>query len=94
MLIVLMCHMTYFNTTSHFMAMSLATKINFLRLENFYRLYIASTLPLHADRFDVPHDLLQHCFTLHVRSEDTKVNFWSQECLDKLTTFLSTEVYT
>ena len=28
-------------------------------------LYFASTLPLHADRFDVPHNLLLHCFTLH-----------------------------
>ena len=28
-------------------------------------LYIASTLPRHADRFNVPHDLLQHLFTLH-----------------------------
>ena len=27
-------------------------------------LYIASTLPLHADRFDVLHDLLQHCYVL------------------------------
>ena len=65
LLIVLMCHMTYFNTPSHFMAMSEDTEINFLGLENFYMLYIAFTLPLHADRFDVPHGLLQHCFTLH-----------------------------
>ena len=47
------------------MAMSVATKINFLGLENFLMLYFASTLPLHADRFDVLHDLLQHLFTLH-----------------------------
>ena len=60
-----MCCMTYINTSSPFMAMSMATKINFLGLENFYTLYIASTLPLHTDRFDVLHDLLQPCFTLH-----------------------------
>ena len=65
MLIVLMCYMTYFNTASHFMAMSVATKINFLGLENFCMLFIASTLPRHADRLDVLHDLLPHCFTLH-----------------------------
>ena len=59
MLIVLMRYMTYFNTSSHFMTMSVATKINFLRLENFCMLYIASTLPLHTDRFDVLRDLLQ-----------------------------------
>ena len=41
MLVALMCYITYFNTASHFMAMS----------------------------------------------EDIKINFWSQECLDKLTTF-------
>ena len=64
-LIDLMCCMTYFDTASPFMAMSEATKINFLRLENFYTLCIASSLPLHADRFDVLHDLLRHCFTLH-----------------------------
>ena len=28
-------------------------------------LYIASILTFHADRFDVLHDLLRHCFTLH-----------------------------
>ena len=28
-------------------------------------LYIASSLPLHTDRFDVLHDLLQDYFTLH-----------------------------
>ena len=28
-------------------------------------LYIVSTLPLHTDRFDVQHDLLQDYFTLH-----------------------------
>ena len=28
-------------------------------------LYIASTLSLHADRFDVPHHILQHCLTFH-----------------------------
>ena len=65
-----MCYMTYFNTASHFMAMSVATKINFLGLENFCMLYIASTLPLHTDRFDVQHDLLQHCFTLHGHVRD------------------------
>ena len=27
-------------------------------------LHIASSLNLHANRFDVLHDLLQHCFTL------------------------------
>ena len=63
--IVLMCHITYFCTASHFMAMFVATKINFLGLENFCMLCIASILPLHADRFDVLHDLLQPCFTLH-----------------------------
>ena len=65
MLIVLMRHMTYFCSTSHFMVMSVATKINFLGLENFCMLYIVSTLPLHTDRFDVQHDLLQDYFTLH-----------------------------
>ena len=64
-LIGLMCYMTYFNTASHFMTMSVPTKINFLGLEIFCTLYIASLLPLHTDRFDVLHDLLQHCFTLH-----------------------------
>ena len=28
-------------------------------------LFIESTLPLHTDRFDVLHDLLQQCFTVH-----------------------------
>ena len=65
MLIVLMCYMTYFITGMHFMAVSVATKINFLGLENFYMLDIASTLPLHADLFDVLHDLLHHCYALH-----------------------------
>ena len=65
MLIVLMCHITYFCSTSHFMVMSVATKINFLGLENFCMFFIASSLPFHADRFDVLHHLLQHCFTLH-----------------------------
>ena len=64
-LIVLMCYMAYFKTTSYFMAMSVATKNNFLRLGNFCMLYIASTLPLHTDRFDVLRDLLQDYFTLH-----------------------------
>ena len=30
-------------------------------------LHIASSLNLHDNRFDVLHDLLQHCFPLHVR---------------------------
>ena len=34
MLIVLMPHMTYFMTTLHLMAVSVVTKINFLKLEN------------------------------------------------------------
>ena len=34
-LIVSMCYTAFFNTASHFMAMSVATKINFLGLENF-----------------------------------------------------------
>ena len=75
MLIVWMCYTTYFNTASRFIAMSLATKINFLGLENFYLLYIASTLPLHAHRFDVPHDLLQHYFEFdgHVRDHQDQL---------------------
>ena len=43
MLIVLMCHMTYFNPASQFMAMSVATKINFLGLDNFYMMHISSS---------------------------------------------------
>ena len=65
MLIVLMCYMTYLTTAMYFIAMSVATKINFLGLENFSALCIASTLPLYADRFDVLHDLLHHCYALH-----------------------------
>ena len=69
MLIVLMCCMTYFSTISLLMAMSEATEINFLGLGNFCMLHIACNLPVHADRFDVLHDLLQHCHVLygHVR---------------------------
>ena len=58
-----MCYMTYFITAMHFMTMSEATKINFLGLENLC--IIASTLPLHADCFDVLHALLHHCYALH-----------------------------
>ena len=47
------------------MVMSVATKINFLGLENFSMLFNATTLTLHADRFDVPHHLLLLNFTLH-----------------------------
>ena len=65
MLIALMCCMICFNTAIHFMAMSEATNINFLGLGNFIMLYIAATLPIHADRFDVLHDLQQHCYVLH-----------------------------
>ena len=67
MLILLMCYMTYFKTAPLFMAISVVTKINFLGWENFYMLYIASTLSLHADRFDVLHDLLQRYLTFHGR---------------------------
>ena len=42
-----------------------ATKVKFLGLGNFFMLYIASTLPLHTDRFDVLHDLLWLYYTLH-----------------------------
>ena len=48
-----------------FMGKYKATKINFLRLGYFVMLYIAFNLPLHADRFDVLHDLLQHCYVLY-----------------------------
>ena len=65
MLIVLMCHMTYFTIAMHLMAMSMATKINFLVFENFSVLCIASILPPHADRLDVLHNLLHHCYALH-----------------------------
>ena len=66
MLILVMCYMTYFSTAFHFMAMSVATKVNFVGLENFCMLmFIVSTLPINADCFDVLHDLLQHCLTLH-----------------------------
>ena len=65
-----MCYMTYFITAMHFMAMSVATRINFLGQENFCMCFIASTLPLHADRFDVLHDL--HFMAM---SGATKVNF-------------------
>ena len=41
MLIALMCYMMCFNTAIYFMAMSEATKINFLGLGNFIMLYIA-----------------------------------------------------
>ena len=46
--------MTYFKTASHFMAMSMATKFNFLGLKNFGTLYNVSTLLLH----DYPFNLL------------------------------------
>ena len=55
--------MTYFNPASHFMAMSVAPKIDFLGLENFKMLHISSSVPLHANRFDVQHDLLWHLCT-------------------------------
>ena len=55
----------YLNTTMHLMAMSEATKVTFLGLGNFIMLFIAFALPLHADRFDVMHDILQHCYELH-----------------------------
>ena len=58
-----MCYIAYFNTASHFL--SVVIKTNFLGLENFCMLFIASTLPLHADRFDAPHHLLLHYFKLH-----------------------------
>ena len=76
-----MCHMTYFNTSSHSIAMSVATKINILGLENFCMLYIPSTLILHADRFDLPHHLLQHCLTLNgnVHAVATNINFLALE---------------
>ena len=61
------------------MAMSEATKINFLGLENFSLLYITSLLLFHADCFDVLHDLLQHYFTLHAISVATKINFLGLE---------------
>ena len=64
MLVVLMCCMN-FNTGIHCMAISKTTKINSLGLGNLIMLYVASTLPLHADSFDVLHDLLQHCYVLH-----------------------------
>ena len=63
MTIVLMSYMTYFNPALHFMAMSVATKINFLGLENLNMLHISSSLPLHANRLDVPHVLLWHLCT-------------------------------
>ena len=46
--------------------MSVATKINCLWLENLSMLHIASSLNLHDNRLHVLHDLLQHCFPLHV----------------------------
>ena len=75
MLINLIPHMTYFMTTLHLMEVSVLTKINFFGLEKFLVLFIASTLPLHADRCDVLHALLQHCFTLHghVRSHQDQL---------------------
>ena len=60
-----MCYITHFNTSSPFMNMSVATKINFLGMENFCMLYIASTLPLHSDHFEVLHDILQLCYALN-----------------------------
>ena len=47
------------------MVMSADPKINFLGMENVCMIFIVSTLPLHSDRLDVPHDLLQHCFIFH-----------------------------
>ena len=79
MLIVLMCYMTYFNPASHFMAMSVATKTNFLGLDNFYMLNISSSLPLHANRFDVPHDLLDTASHFMAMSVATKINFLGLE---------------
>ena len=63
MLIGFMCYMTSFNPASHFMAMSVAPKIDFLGLENFKMLHISSSVPLLANRFDVQHDLLWHLCT-------------------------------
>ena len=75
MLVFLMCCMTYLNTAIHFMVMSKTTKINILGLGNFIMLYIASTLPLHDDHFDVLNDLLQPCYVLHghVRGHQDKL---------------------
>ena len=75
MLINLIPHMTYFMTTLHLMEVSVLTKINFFGLEKFLVLFIASTLPLHADRCDVLHPILQHCFTLcgHVRGHQDQL---------------------
>ena len=39
-----MCYMTYFNTASHVMAMTVDTKLNSLGLENFDMLHLASSL--------------------------------------------------
>ena len=47
------------------MAMSVATKTNFLGLENFCLLFIAYALPLYPDHFDVLHYLLQLCYALN-----------------------------
>ena len=63
--IVLMCHMSYFNSALHFTGMSEATFINFFKLENFCLLYIASTLPRNTDRFDVLHAFLNTTLKLH-----------------------------
>ena len=65
MLINLIPCITYFMTALHLMEVSMLTKVNFLGLENFCMLGVTCNLPVHADRFDVLHDLLQHCHVLH-----------------------------
>ena len=65
MLINLIPCITYFMTALHLMEVSMLTRVNFLGLENFCMLHIACNLPVHAYRFDVLHDLLQHCHVLH-----------------------------
>ena len=65
MLINLIPHMTYFITTLLLMAVSVLTKVNFLKLEDLCMWLTWSNCPSHADQFDTPYDLLHHYSNPH-----------------------------
>ena len=57
-----MPRMTCFITFFYHMAVSVLTKINFLKLENLCMLLSKSKHASYADHIDTPHDLLHHYF--------------------------------
>ena len=65
MLINLIPHMTYFITTLLLMAVSVLTKVNFLKLEDLCMWLTWSNCASHAHQFDTTYDLLHHYSNPH-----------------------------